>query len=65
MLRLHFRPHHLLSVVRYRRILGADPFWNDKRLSVSALVSRRRVDDPDNIFLPLRLIERDLKQKLG
>ena len=62
---LHFRPHCHLSVVRYCLIVGDDPFRNDERLSVSASVSRRRVDDPGEIFLPLRLIERYLKQQLG
>ena len=56
---LHFRPHRRLSIVRYRLIVGADPFRNNERLSVSASVSRFRVYDPDNIFIPLRLIERD------
>ena len=58
---LHLCAHRILCVVFYRFIVCTHPLGYNELFAVQALIIGRQFDDPNEIVLPLRLIEHDLK----
>ena len=61
---LHLGPRRSLCIVCDRFIVCPHTSGNNERLAITAAIVGCRVDDPDNIILPLSLIEQDLKEEL-